>query len=85
MTGEMLLKIDLAHVFEGSAGGDSDRQKPIRIPLARVTGTLSDPKVEMTAETLAALPKILFQATGLDSLAIELGEAFVRALGARGD
>ena len=85
MTGELLLKSDLLHVLEGSVGADSARRKPIRIPLARVTQTLSDPKVEMTAETLAALPRLLFQATGLDGLATGLGEAIGRALGGRSD
>jgi len=85
MTGELLLKSDLLHVLEGSVGADSARRKPIRIPLARVTHTLSDPKVEMTAETLAALPGLLFQATGLDGLATGLGEALGRALGGRSD
>jgi hypothetical protein len=85
MTGEILLKDDLVSVLGSSAAGDPARRKPIRIPLARVTHTLSDPKVEMTAETLAALPKLLFQAAGLDTLAIGLGEAIGRALGARND
>ena len=50
-----------------------------------MTHTLSDPKVEMTAETLAVLPRLLFQATGLDTLAIGLGEAIGRAFGVRSD
>ena len=85
MTGEILLKGDLVSVHGSSAGADSARRKPIRILLARVIHTPSDPKVEMTAETLAVLPRLLFQATGLDTLAIGLGEAIGRAFGIRSD
>ena len=34
----------------------------------------------MTRETLAAVPKLLFQATGLDTLTIGVGKAIGRAL-----
>jgi hypothetical protein len=81
MTGEVLLKGDLVSTIGGMAGANMAERKPIRIPLARVTNTLSDPKIVMTKETLAAIPKLLFQATGLDTLATGVGKAIGRALG----
>ena len=57
----------------------------LRIELARVTNTLNDPKVEMTSETIAAIPKLLFQASGLDTITLGIGktvgDAISRALG----
>lgn len=67
MTGELLLKDDLVSAIGGLAGADIDRE-PIRIELARVTRTLDDPKVSMTRETLAVVPKLLFQGTGIDTI-----------------
>jgi hypothetical protein len=84
MTGEVLIKGDLVSALGGLAGADMAERKPIRIPLARVTNTLSDPKIAMTKETLAAIPKLLFQATGLDTLATGVGNAIGRALGGGG-
>ena len=62
---------------------DADREdrRPVRIPLARVTNTLSDPKIEISKEALAALPKLIFQGTGLDNLAVDVGRALGRFLG----
>jgi len=81
MTGEVLLKGDLVSALGGLAGADMAERKPIRIPLAHVTNTLSEPKITMTKETLAAIPKLLFQATGLDTLATGVGKAIGLALG----
>jgi hypothetical protein len=80
MTGELLLKDDLVSALGGLAGADVEDREPIAIPLARVTQTLDDPKVTMTAETLAAVPKLIFQATGLDTLTIGIGKGVGRAL-----
>jgi hypothetical protein len=88
MTGEVLLKEDLVSVLAGSDAKDSAKQpdrEPIRIPLAHVTNTLTEPKIEMTSETLAALPKLVFQGTGLDTLAVDVGRALGRFLGGGGD
>jgi len=88
MTGEVLLKEDLVSVLAGSDAKDSARQpdrEPIRIPLAHVTNTLTEPKIEMTSETLAALPKLVFQGTRLDTLAVDVGRALGRLLGGGGD
>ncbi len=81
MTGELLLKDDLASVVGGIAGARMDEREPIRIPLARVTNTLDDPHVEMTAATLAAIPKLLFQASGLDTLTLGIGKSLGEAIG----
>ena len=80
MTGEILLKGDLVSVLGGLAGAHLADRKPIRIELARVTNTLSDPKVVMTKSTLAALPKLLFQATGLDTITLGIGKSVGKAL-----
>ncbi|MCA9504224.1 MAG: DUF748 domain-containing protein [Myxococcales bacterium] len=61
---------------------EPEQRKPIHIPLARVRGRLGAPEVSMTPETLLAVPKLLFQATGLDTLSIGVGKAIGRALGA---
>jgi hypothetical protein len=81
MTGDVVLKSDLVSALSGLAGTDLGQREPIRIPLARVTNTLSDPKVVMTGETLAAMPKLLFQATGLDTITLGVGKAIGRILG----
>jgi len=81
MTGELLLKEDLLEVLGGHGDEDPAKREPIRIPLARVTNTLSDPKVEMTADTLAAIPKLLLQGAALDKLAVGVGRALGRLLG----
>jgi len=85
MTGEVLLKGDLVSTLGGLAGADVPDREPIRIELAKVTNTLSEPEVEMTAETLAAIPKLLFQGIGLDTITLgigrEVGKALDRVLG----
>ena len=81
MTGEVLLKEDLVSALGGLADRNPADRKPIRIPLARVTNTLAEPEIVMTKDTLAALPKLLFQAMGLDTLAIDVGRALGRVLG----
>ncbi len=68
MTGELLLQSDLIAVLVGTLGRDGTDRDPIRIPLARVSNTLSEPKVSMTPRTLVVIPKVLIQATGLDRL-----------------
>jgi len=80
MTGEILLKGDLVLALGGFAGAHLADRKPIRIELARVTNTLSDPKVVLTKSTLAALPKLLFQATGLDTITLGIGKGVGKAL-----
>ncbi|MCR9095980.1 MAG: DUF748 domain-containing protein [bacterium] len=86
MTGEVLLKGDLVSTLGGLAGADVPDREPIRIQLAKVTNTLAEPEIEMTAETLAAVPKLLFQGTGLDTITRgigkQVGEALDRVLGA---
>ena len=77
MTGEVILKGDLVSAM----GGASADRKPIQIKLARVTNTLNDPKIKMTAETLAAIPKLLFQATGVDRIAVGVGKKVGEAIG----
>jgi hypothetical protein len=82
MKGEILLKSDLVSALVGSPGsGAASGRQPIRIPLARVTNTLADPKLRMTPETLAAVPRLLIQATGLDALSTGVGKALGRVLG----
>ncbi len=81
MTGEVLLKADLISWLSGHVGANLAAGKPIRIPLARVTNTLAEPKIVMTKATLAAVPKLFLQATGLDTLAIGVGRALGRVLG----
>jgi hypothetical protein len=80
MTGELLLQSDLLAVLVGALGGDGTDRAPIRIPLARVSNTLADPKVSMTPRTLAAIPKVLIQATGLDRLKDGLEEGLGKIL-----
>jgi hypothetical protein len=81
MTGEILLKDDLVSALGGLTGAELDDRGPIRIPLARVTNTLVDPKIEMTPATLAAVPKLLLQGTGLDTVVIGVGKSLSRLLG----
>ncbi len=80
MTGEMLLKSDLVSTLAGLAGAEVPGREPIRIELAKVTNTLAEPEVEMTPETLAAIPKLLFQGIGLDTITKGIGEGVGRAL-----
>lgn len=80
MSGELLLKSDLVSTLGGLAGGDVPNREPIRIPLARVTSTLDAPKVVMTPETLAAVPKLLFQGIGLDTITQGIGKGVGRAI-----
>ena len=85
MTGEVLLKADLVSALGGLFGARIGDRKPVRIPLAHVTNTLAEPKIVMTAKTLAAVPMLLFKATGLDTLTLGLGRALGRALGGGGE
>ncbi len=80
MKGEILLKGDLVSTLGGLAGADVEERPPIRIQLARVTNTLDEPKVVMTKETLAAVPKLLFQATGLDTITLGIGRGIGKVL-----
>jgi hypothetical protein len=81
MTGDVLLKADLVSVLGGLLGTRSGVRDPVRIPLAHVTNTLSEPKIEMTSKTLAGVSELLFEATGLEALGLGLGRALGRALG----
>jgi len=80
MSGYVLLKDDLVGAIGGLAGADVQDRDPIRIELAKVTNTLTEPKVEMTAETLSAVPKLLIQGTGLDTITLGIGKGVGRAL-----
>ncbi|MEM9177825.1 MAG: AsmA-like C-terminal region-containing protein, partial [Myxococcota bacterium] len=80
MKGEVLLKSDLVSTLGGLAGANVPDREPIRIELAKVTNTLSEPEVEMTAETLAAVPKLLFQGIGLDTITKGIGRGVGDAL-----
>ncbi|MFK7896975.1 MAG: AsmA-like C-terminal region-containing protein [Myxococcota bacterium] len=80
MTGDLLLNSDLVAVLVGAMGGDGTDRQPIEIPLARVSNTLSDPKVAMTSRTLVALPRLLLQATGLDRIREGLQEGLGKIL-----
>ena len=75
MTGEVLLKGDLVSAVSGFAGARLENRKPIRIPLANVTNTLFDPKIRITPKILLAVPKLLLQGTGLDTIAIGIGKS----------
>jgi hypothetical protein len=69
----------------GAGAAKRAAPEPIRIPLARVTNTLSEPRVELTAETLAAVPRLLFEESGRDLLSIGIGKAIGRVLGDKGE
>jgi hypothetical protein len=81
MTGEVLLKEDLISALGGQLDADKADRESIRIPLARVTNTLADPKIVMSKEALAMLPRLIFQGSGLDKLAVDVGRALGRFLG----
>lgn len=81
MSGEVLLEWDLVSALIGLSGMDQADRKPIRIPLARVTNTLAEPHIELTKDTLLALPNLLFRAIGIDTLGSGVAEAFGRLLG----
>ena len=80
MTGEVLLKGDLVSALGGLLGARIGDRKPVRIPLAHVTNTLSEPKIVMTPKTLIAIPSLILKATGLDTLTLGIGRALGRAL-----
>ncbi len=82
MRGELLLDSPLVALLAGRPASELAGRPPVRIPLARVTNTLSDPKVSLTVETLAAVPKLLFLTTGVDQM---LGQAVGNVLGKVGD
>ncbi len=81
MSGEVLLEWDLVSALIGLSGMDQADRKPIRIPLARVTNTLAEPHIELTKDTLLALPNLLFRAIAIDSLGSRVAEAFGHLLG----
>jgi hypothetical protein len=81
LTGHVLLKADLVSALGGVLGASTGSRDPVRIPLARVTNTLSQPKIVMTPKTLAAIPDLLFKAVGLDTLTLGLGRFLGRVLG----
>ena len=81
LTGDVLLKSTLVSALGGVLGASPSSRNPVRIPLARVTNTLSKPKVVMSPKTLAAIPKLLIQAAGLDALTLGVGRALGRLLG----
>lgn len=65
MRGELLLDSPLVAALAGRPAAELAGRPPVRIPLARVTNTLSSPKVSLTAETLAAVPQLLLLTTGV--------------------
>jgi hypothetical protein len=64
MRGELLLDSSLVAALSGRPAGELAGRAPVRIPLAHVTNTLSDPKVSLSPETLAAVPQLLLLTTG---------------------
>jgi hypothetical protein len=80
MTGAIFVQGDLVSALGGLAGANLAERKQIRIELARVTNTLSDPNVVMTKSTLAAVPKLLFEATGLDTITLGIGKSVGKVL-----
>ncbi|MEZ4332996.1 MAG: DUF748 domain-containing protein [Myxococcota bacterium] len=93
MKGELLLESPLVAALSGRPAAALAGRGPVRIPLARVTNTLADPKVTLTAETLAAAPALLLMSTGVGAVVdrtIEetterVGEVRDRVGGAVGD
>lgn len=81
LTGDVLLKSEMVSALGGVLGGSEGSRDPVRIPLARVTNTLSEPKVVMSSKTLAAISKLLIKAAGLDALTLDVGRALGRLLG----
>jgi len=84
MTGELYLKADLLSVLGGVFGAKIGDREPVQIPLAHVTNTLSEPKIEMTAKTLVAVPQLLFKASGLETLTLGVGRSIERSLNGNG-
>lgn len=89
MRGELLLDAPLVAALSGRPASELAGRGPVRIPLARVTHTLSDPKVSLSAETLASVPQLLLLTTGagriVDKALGEVGDAVGDAIGNVGD
>lgn len=68
MKGELLLDAPLVAALSGRPAAALAGRGPVRIPLARVTNTLDDPKVSLTPETLAAAPALLLMTTGVGAV-----------------
>ena len=85
MEGELLLESPLVAALAGRPASEFANRAPIRIPLARVTNTLAEPKVTLSPETLAAAPQLLFLTTGVgqvvDQAIGRVGGAVDRAIG----
>ena len=85
MRGELLLDSPLVAALAGRPASELAGRAPVRIPLARVTNTLSDPKVSLSAETLAAVPQLLLLTTGVgqvvDKAVGSLGKGVDKAIG----
>ncbi|MEZ4282974.1 MAG: AsmA-like C-terminal region-containing protein, partial [Myxococcota bacterium] len=85
MRGELLLDSPLVAALAGRPASAFAGRAPIRIPLARVTNTLADPKITLSPETLAAAPQLLFLTTGVgqvvDDAIGKVGGAVDRAIG----
>lgn len=85
MRGELLLDSSLVAALAGRPASELAGRAPVRIPLARVTNTLADPKVTLAPETLAAAPQLLLLTTGVgqavDQAIGKVGKAVDRAIG----
>jgi hypothetical protein len=85
MRGELLLDSTLVAALAGRPANELAGRAPVRIPLARVTNTLADPKVSLAPETLAAAPQLLFLTTGVGQVVDEaigqVGKTVDRAIG----
>ncbi|MFO0691318.1 MAG: DUF748 domain-containing protein [Myxococcota bacterium] len=82
MRGELLLDAPLVAALSGRPAAELAGRPPVRIPLARVTNTLSSPKVSLTAETLAAVPQLLMLTTGVGGMVAEgVGKTVDQAVG----
>lgn len=68
MRGELLLDAPLVAALSGRPVSELAGRGPVRIPLARITNTLSDPKVSLAPETLAAVPRLLLLTTAAGAI-----------------
>ncbi len=81
MRGELLLDSTLVAALTGRPASELAGRAPVRIQLARVTNTLSDPKVSLSPETLAAVPQLLLLTTGVGRIVDHSVEKAVGTVG----